>query len=624
MSASNMNFRYDIAFLRAVAVLFVVLYHLGIPFAKDGYIGVDIFFVLSGYLMTRIILGGMSQNNFSLVDFYRRRLVRILPALLILIIFFSILLYFVLGIKLYDFSQFAFSSSIFVSNFYYYLSSGYFQPASQLNFLLHTWSLSIEWQFYIIYPLLLMGFRRLAVGRFRRDGYLLYGLFFLSLAFMFYHARQSQSFTFYMFHTRAWELLAGGIVFLHEKKFRQFFSQSVRNGISIGCIAVILLSLIGVLGMRSVGWPSAFTLVPVGCTAMLILSQSRFRLFKLPVVNLVANISYSWYLWHWPLIVLGTYFSLSQYGVYRLAVFALSFAMGALSYHFVEKGSFLHAPKRLLATAALVVVATFLGTQIPLHKLFINPQESNLIAFQYRYPRKNAAEQFGFNSVHLLSRSAFEDFDTTRLLQFTDSRPNYLLLGDCHAGMFAHTLRKLADVHDVNLLQATGDDTFPAPRVQSPFEGPTALMHYIYNDYVPVYRDKIDKVILSANYAGYSKQQVEEYLKTIDAYFAQHNIPVVYIGQTESYTIEYPVVETLRLKFGIAPERYLQGYRTHANNYLKASAMGDKYIDVYRRSTLKSANDKESYMYDADHFSVYGTEQYADLFEKEIFLGSMR
>lgn len=619
MPTSNSSFRYDIAFLRAIAVLSVVLYHLGLPYLRDGYIGVDIFFVLSGYLMTKIILERMDQGNFSLIDFYRRRLVRILPALLVVIVFFFILLYFILGIKLYDYSRFALSSSIFVSNIYYYLSSGYFQPASQLNFLLHTWSLSIEWQFYVAYPLLLLGFRRLIGKRSQFDGYVLYGLLALSLIFMFYHARQNQSFTFYMFHTRAWELIAGGIVFLHEKKCRQLLSQPVRNSIALGCILVILLSVTGVFGLSSSGWPSGLTLIPVAATAMLILAQSNFKLFQLPAVKFVADISYSWYLWHWPLIVLGTYFSLSGQWLYILAVFILSFILAALSYRFVEKSQFLRTPKRLLVAAALVVCTTFLGTQITWHQLFLNPQEANLIAVHYNYPRQQAAAQFGFGESHLLSRSAFEDFDTTRLLQFSDHQQNYLLLGDCHAGMFAHTLRKLAEANDVNLLQATGDDTFPVPGVQSVFAGPTALMHYIYGQYLPAHHRNISKVILSANYASYSKEQLEAYFDAVERYFANLGVPVMYIGQTESYTVEYPVIETLHLKFGIAPERYLQSYRTNANSYLKTSKIAERYIDVYRSPGITTTDGQESYMYDADHFSVYGTEQYTDLLEEKIF-----
>lgn len=620
MIAKKMTFRYDIAFLRAVAIVSVVFYHLGLPYFKDGYIGVDIFFVLSGYLMTKIILERMNQGAFHLIDFYRRRLMRILPALLVLIIFFFILLYFVLGVKLYDFSRFALSSSIFVSNIYYYLSSGYFQPASQLNFLLHTWSLSIEWQFYVLYPLLLIGLRRLTRNHTRYDGYFLYGLGLLSLCCLFYYAQRNQSFTFYMFHTRAWELLAGGIFFLHEKSFQRLLTQRIRNGIAVICTVILLLSVTGLFGLRSSGWPSVLTLVPVIATGLLILVQSNLQLFRFPVVKFVAAISYSWYLWHWPLIVLGTYFSLSRQGSYLLLVLVLSFVLSTLSYHFVEKSSFLRAPRWLLMTAALVIVTMFMGTQLPLHKLFVNPQEANLAAFQYRYPREDAAAQYGFGESHLLSRARFEDFDTTRLFQFSETQPNYLLLGDCHAGMFAHTLQKLARANHVNLLQATGDDVFPAPHVKPIFAGPTDLMRYMYEHYLPVHHHRIDKVILSANYAGYRKSEVEDYLDSIEAYFEKLDIPVLYIGQTESYTVEYPVVESLHLKFGIDPENYLQTYRTDANNYLKKSKIADRYIDVYRLPSLKSTNGVESYMYDADHFSIYGTEQYRSMLEETIFL----
>lgn len=614
-----MDFRYDIAFLRAIAILSVVLYHLGLPQFRDGYIGVDIFFVLSGYLMTKIILTQMDRDNFGLIHFYRRRLIRILPALLVLILFFFILLYFVLGVKLYDFSRFALSSSIFVSNIYYYLSSGYFQPASQLNFLLHTWSLSIEWQFYILYPLLLMGLRRLTNNHARYDLYFLCGLTLISICCMYYAAQANQSFTFYMFHTRAWELVAGGIVFLCEKSFREKIPQHVRNGMAILCVCLLMVSVTGLLNMRSDGWPSLFTIVPVFATGLLILAQCNLRLFQFSAVKFIADISYSWYLWHWPLIVLGTYFSLSRHWSYLLAVFLLSFALGALSYRLVEIRSFLRTPKWLLVAAVLVIATTFMATQLPLYRFFPNPQEANLVAFHHQYPRERAAAQYGFGESHLLSRSRFEDFDTTRLLQFSNDQRNYLLLGDCHAGMFAHTLHTLARENNVNLLQATGDDVFPAPGVKPIFAGPTDLMHYIYDHYLPLYHDKIDKVILSANYASYSKHQVEDYLHAIEGYFGEMDIPLVYIGQTESYTVEYPAIEMLHLKFGIDPENYLQTYRARANQFLKTSKIADKYIDVYRSPAIKSTNGVEGYMYDADHFSIFGTAQYRSIFSKKIF-----
>lgn len=618
--ASKTSFRYDIAFLRALAILAVVGYHLQVPYFQDGYIGVDIFFVLSGYLMTRIIVGGIDQGDFRFIDFCRRRLLRILPALLMLIVSFFILLYFLLGTKLYDFSRFALASSLFISNIYYYLSSGYFQPSSQLNFLLHTWSLSVEWQFYCIYPLLLVGFRKLGFRKPRDVAYLLSGLFLLSLCCMFYSASRDQSFTFYMLHTRAWEFLAGGLVFVYEGSFRKRMTARVRNVAAIGCGLLLAVAVTGLLDLRMQGWPSAWSLVPVAVTSVLLLMQSDVRLFRLPPVKFIADISYSWYLWHWPLIVLAIYLSLSLDGVTVSVLFLLSLMLGFLSYRFAEKAIFLQNPKRLIIAGALVSLMAFLGVKLPLHNLFINQEEANLVAFQYSYPREQSHAQFGTGKAHLSSRAAFADYDTIALLQFSDEQPNYLLLGDCHAGMFAHTLHKLAQANGIHLLQATGDDCFPAPDAVPVFPGPSALMQYIYDVYLPAHHQKIDKVILSADYAGYSKERVEDYIDRIERYFEKWGIPVVYIGQTEGYRVEYPTIETLRLKFGIPTERYLKKNRTRANSYLNTSSIiADRYIDVYRSPVVETTDGKESYMYSADHFSIYGTEQYAGLFERYIF-----
>lgn len=613
------DFRYDIAFLRAFAVLAVVLYHFNWPFAKDGYLGVDIFFVLSGYLMTKIILGRMAQGSFRLLSFYWRRALRILPALLGLLIFFFVLLYFVLGIKLYDYSRFALSSSLFVSNIYYYLSSGYFQPASRLNFLLHTWSLSVEWQFYAIYPLLLLGLRRFSGGSSRYDAYFLYSLALLSFACLLYYASRNSSFAFYMFPTRAWELLAGGVVWLHEKRFRQLFSQRIRNGIALFCALLLMFAASGLFTMQRSGWPSALTLLPVAAASLLILAQSEARLFRWTAVRFIADISYSWYLWHWPLLVLGTYFAFSKQGSHLLAAFILSFVLGVLSYYFLERNAFLRRPKWLLVTTLLVFCTALLGKQLPPETIFLHQRDTPLIAFQQHYFKENAAEQYGFEKGHLLSRAPFEDFDTTQLYDFSDTQPNYLLLGDCHAGMFAYTLKRLAQEHGVNLIQATGDESFPAPGARPIYAGPAALMRYMYERYLPENAQRFDKVILSANYAGYPKREVQGYLEAIEHYFQQLEIPLVYIGQTESYTVEYPAIETLRRKFGVNPKNYLQRYRQQANKYLKNSTIADRYIDVYCLPSMLGANAVASYMYDADHFSTFGTEQYADLFQQTIF-----
>lgn len=614
------EFRFDIAFLRALAILAVLLYHLRVPYFSAGFVGVDIFFVLSGYLMTSIIMSDLSTGKFRLVDFYRRRIRRILPALMVLILVFLLLIYLVLGIKLYDYSRFAFSSSLFVSNIYYYLNSGYFQPDSRLNFLLHTWSLSIEWQFYFIYPLILSGLYRAGVKGKRMFGYTLYGLTALSLASMLYYAQRDPSFAFYMFPTRAWELLAGGIVFIHQRDIKRGLSVVARNAIAVVCILVLICFILGIIP-RSGGWPSLITLVPVIATAGILLVHRDYKFYANRATVFIADISYSWYLWHWPIIVLSAYFTFDSQPGWRYAVFFVSLALSALSYKFVERCTWMRNVKYVLSLAGVVIVASFLGRQLPAKQILWKDQEASLAQFAHRYPRALAAEQFSFDGGHLLSKNPFSSFDTTRLLAFSEDKENYLLIGDCHAAMFYHTLEKLAGENNVNLLQATGDETFPVPGIHSLYKGPSELTNYLYDNYFPTHGQKIDKVILSADYSGYSKTDLIKYFSQIETYFQALGIPTVYIGQTESYRIDYPSVHMMQSRFGISPDKYINSYRENANNFLKGSLIADKYLDVYRAADLIQAGNRQTYMYDADHFSTFGTEQYRTLFKKNIFSG---
>ncbi|CAG5072036.1 hypothetical protein DYBT9623_03974 [Dyadobacter sp. CECT 9623] len=156
MPINTKEFRYDINALRALAVLGVVLFHYKVPYFQGGFSGVDIFFVISGYLMTRIIIRGLAKGNFSVIEFYSRRVKRILPGLLFLILCLTVINFFLyLPVDYSDFVKNAAASAVFYSNILYY-KSDYFDASSENNMLLHTWSLSVEWQFYLILPLVLM------------------------------------------------------------------------------------------------------------------------------------------------------------------------------------------------------------------------------------------------------------------------------------------------------------------------------------------------------------------------------------------------------------------------------------------------------------------------------------
>src|SRR5690606_34861538 len=161
-----MEFRYDIGILRAIAVLIVLFFHFRIPGFDGGFIGVDVFFVISGFLMTKIVLGGFSRDSFSLLDFYTKRARRIIPPLLVLgviVVLLSALLFF--NRDAAQNGKNVLLGSLFVSNVYFWLYNGYFDSASQDNIFLHSWSLAVEWQFYMLFPVLLMPLKRMYLRR---------------------------------------------------------------------------------------------------------------------------------------------------------------------------------------------------------------------------------------------------------------------------------------------------------------------------------------------------------------------------------------------------------------------------------------------------------------------------
>ena len=212
-----MRFRKDINGLRALAVVAVLLFHFDVPWMTGGFVGVDVFFVISGFLMTAIIFDGMRQGRFSLLNFYVARANRIIPALAVLC--GSMLLFGWFYLTPLDFAKLGkhvASSMLFISNAVYWREAGYFDTASHGKWLLHTWSLSIEWQFYLLYPLVLVGLRRffrLQTVRFLvLLGALLGFLFCVLTTFM--DARAS----FFLLPSRAWELLLGGVAYLYPLK----------------------------------------------------------------------------------------------------------------------------------------------------------------------------------------------------------------------------------------------------------------------------------------------------------------------------------------------------------------------------------------------------------------------
>jgi len=596
----NKTFRYDIALLRAIAVLSVVFYHLKFPFFSSGFIGVDIFFVISGYLMTKIIISGIYKDSFDLIDFYKKRLVRIFPALLVMITIFSVILYAFLPIKLPNFFSNALPSTLFYSNIYYYWNSGYFENSSQENFLLHTWSLSVEWQFYMLFPIILILFKKIGFRNYK----VLLGLITITSFFcMYYYFLNDRSFSFYMLPSRAWEMSLGGFGFLYEKQIREI-PIKIRKVIVLCLYSVLLLVLFKIIDINGNSWPNKLTVIPAIATLGIILCQVDFNFFRSKSIKFIGDISYSWYLWHWPIYVFAAYL-LPNYGLpYKIMLLILTFIFAVVSYYLVERNNFFLKPKIILAyTACLAIFTLFFSTTYKF---------DNKIEFYRTYKKDVLPNQFNIN--HQSSKSELI-IDTNTINNIIQESQSILVLGDSHTGMFSNFLIKEGKAKGLNIVQISADATFPYPNAKSNFKYPERLMNWVFSSFIPNNKSKIDKVIISANYYGYSNQDLLDKLKSMDKYFKSLNLEFILIGQTPVYKFDYPVISSLS-KYGLADIQFLEPRSIEVNELIKS--YNYPYIDILNMPISKNDN-THSYIYDRDHLSLYGAEQYSRYISEQVF-----
>lgn len=327
LSGSHLNFRYDINGLRAIAVIAVVIFHFDPSWLPGGFAGVDVFFVISGFLMTSIIFRGLDQSTFNLIKFYIARANRIVPALAALCLAVLVAGWFILFPAEYEaLGKHAASSIAFISNFIYWQEAGYFDAASHEKWLLHTWSLAVEWQFYLLYPLILLALKPLlGVNKLR------HAVLALTVAFLVFSIATSAlwpSASYYLLATRSWELLAGGLVFLYPVSLRESQARVV------AWIGILLIGLAYAIVDATYPWPGTLAILPVLGTAMVIMaSVQNSWLTNNWLFQPLGRWSYSIYLWHWPLVVFGYRYNIEYWWV---AGIALSVLFGFLSYRFIE------------------------------------------------------------------------------------------------------------------------------------------------------------------------------------------------------------------------------------------------------------------------------------------------
>lgn len=324
--------RADITGLRAVAVLSVTVYHLihtlapQYNFMQGGFVGVDIFFVISGFLMTKIIYEGIEKKSFRLWDFYKRRAKRICPSLLATVFLFMTLGYLLIGTgDLKRMANEAVSALFFTSNLYFATKSDYFANTALDQVFLHTWSLSVEWQFYLFYPLIMMVLMKFLSKENLKKAIVFLTL--LSLAFGIYDTEINQKSSYFMLPSRAFELLFGALAYFYPLKFPKI-KPVCWEVLGLGLIAVSL-----VIVNSDSGWPTLWTVLPCFASYLCIAAENPRTLLQSGFFQKLGLWSYSLYLVHWPIIVFASKIGIDAYFIELLLPI---FVLGLLLYYSFE------------------------------------------------------------------------------------------------------------------------------------------------------------------------------------------------------------------------------------------------------------------------------------------------
>ena len=608
--------RLDIDGLRAVAVLPVLAYHVGIHSVPGGFIGVDIFFVISGFLITQVLLQDIDGGRFSLIRFYERRVRRILPALLVVAaVTFFVCAKYSLPSEFIDFSKSLIAAALSASNIYFWQTGGYFTAPALSKPLLHTWSLAVEEQFYIFWPLCLW------LGATVMKRHLLGAtvvVIALSLLVSAYGAFSNPEATFYLVHTRAWELLLGGTLALGA--FPTPLGPLARNLLS--ACGLILIAVSALTIHAEMPFPGLLALPPCLGAFLVILAgrdgtSVAGRVLSWRPIVFIGLISYSLYLWHWPLTVFQQNYALLITGgsdkVRKLTIIACSIACGALSWRLVEQ-PFRFGPWRPTRPTLFRLAAAATGVVVLLGAIGWGEN-----GFPSRYsPRQlQIASYLNYSSVVMFrtDQGCFI-FDKgpqawgPNCLNWDSTKPNYLLLGDSHTAELWSGLHSAYP--EINFLEAAAANCFPVIDHALGEAGfCTRPIDDLLYKFLPAHR--IDMVVLSARWKTDYAARIAE---TLD-WFRAKNIAVTLIGPTVVYDSALP--RLLLTADRTKDPAFLDQHWDHtlmqfdAQLSTLAAAHGATYVSMLRLlcSGYSCSNaDAQGLplLYDAEHFTAEGSE----------------
>jgi peptidoglycan/LPS O-acetylase OafA/YrhL len=617
------QYRREIDGLRAVAVLPVILFHGGFHPFTGGYVGVDVFFVISGYLITSILIRELQQGTFSILHFYERRARRILPALFVVMLACLPFAYaWMVPSQFISFAQSLVSVVLFVSNiFFWYQGEAYFAAEAELQPLLHTWSLAVEEQYYLLFPVFL-----LLVWRFGRQPvfWSVVAIAAISLVMAEWGSRNAPSASFYLAPSRAWELLAGSIcAFLAVGRPQRSSNMLSAIGLALIVYAILWFD-------ADTPFPGLYALVPVIGTALIILFAARetwvARLLSTRAFVGIGLISYSAYLWHQPLFAFARLRSPTEPDA--LLIGGLSVASLLLvwaTWHYVEQ-PFRRRPVPVLPTRRGVfawsgTVAALIGA--------IGVTGHFGHGFAWRFSKPAAIGKGMFDMPHLEKGFCFYSIADNRRLAVgeeglecfltTDGEANVLLFGDSHAAQWEPFWEKAARQHEFVLHSVNTNWCFPA--VSDAFKGPVtsrAREHCFYiREWLRENHDAYDVIILAGGWEAVTTQRDEDGVRgvfdeilengTARIVVMPHPIPVrrtnverVVYGLDDRLEINWKALAKIQAVEAMLVRHYADEERVV---FLDCDSV---FGDHFSSAGLLTA-DGLPYSFDGGHISIYGS-----------------
>ncbi len=542
------DYREDIDWLRAIAVLAVVAFHFEAPAVFGGFVGVDIFFVISGYLITGIIQSELRDGSFSFARFYERRVRRLLPALYAMVAATAIPSFHYLSTpERAEFFRSAAAVATFTSNFFFWFQTGYFDHAAVEKPLLHTWSLAVEEQFYLALPLLLWGLLRFVRGRRVVLPVALGAMALASFGLCVWLMRSGRSANaFFMSPPRAWEFLIGGLVATPGlPALRNALVRQIARGIALLLLAIPIFSL-----RQGPGFPGLNALSPCIGAAVFIWSgigvptPPRSRYLPLGVLKFFGQISYSLYLWHWPLFTFARFSKISLVldPLDKIGLFAMTVLISYLSWRFVEqpfrRGGLAptrNAAFRFAALSTAVLLAGRAGG-IMISRTGSDADRAALLLESY--------SDHDYRPLYRIG-SCF----TTKGEPIADScfaavagKTNVLLWGDSLAAHYFPGLSEATDPQSLNIMQATQAACMPTLNAEgqgyATCRGFDAQMESFFRDRNP------DVVIMSADWLEYARSprfdgMIADLKQTL-ARIGALGIPVALLGPAVQFRSRLP------------------------------------------------------------------------------------